>query len=204
MTFHLLRKVGVNIIKSFYKIKTLLYCIIMFTKYNSTWVFVGRPFFLTPPLWYKNRKGAIQIGDHFRAISKFQKNSIGVFQPVLINAAHPGSKIVIGNNVGISGATIKAVSTITIGNNVLIGSGALIMDNDSHPIDSEIRAAEHIVIGKPITIEDDVFIGARAIILKGVTIGKGAVIGSGSVVTKDVPAYTVAAGNPARIVKHLK
>lgn len=56
----------------------------------------------------------------------------------------------------------------------------------------------------PVIIGDDVFIGARAIILKGVTIGDGAVIGAGSVVTKSIPPRVIAAGNPARIIKEIK
>ena len=60
------------------------------------------------------------------------------------------------------------------------------------------------VNSRPIVIKDDVWIGMNVIILKGVTIGEGAIVGAGSVVTKDVPAWTVVAGNPAKVVKHLK
>lgn len=60
-----------------------------------------------------------------------------------------------------------------------------------------------VVKTSPITIKDKVWIGRNVIVLKGVTIGEGAVIGAGAVVTHDVPAYTVVAGNPARIVKHI-
>jgi len=82
-----------------------------------------------------------------------------------------------------------AASSIVIGDRVLIGGGAGIWDTDFHPLDYEQRMM-HPTLGtrsKPIVIEDDVFIGARAIILKGVKIGKAAVIGAGAVVRNDVP-----------------
>lgn len=183
---------------------TYFYCVLNGIKFNSTWKFIGRPYILKPPFYYNSSKEILVIGQNFTAISKFSKNSIGVFQPVLLNISHPGSSILIGNNVGISGSTIKAASHVSIGNNVLIGSGCLISDSDSHPLILEDRYDHSKLISKPIIIEDDVFIGARAIILKGVTIGKGAVVGAGSVVSKDVPPFTVVAGNPAKVVKIIK
>ena len=88
----------------------------------------------------------------------------------------------------------------------MIGSGCLITDTDSHPLHWKDRLEERNELTKqaPITIEDDAFIGARSIILKGVTIGKGAVVGAGSVVSKDVPPFAVVCGNPAKIVKTLE
>lgn len=67
-----------------------------------------------------------------------------------------------------------------------------------------LRVAEAGVSTSPITINDDVWIGANAVIAAGVTIGKHCVIGAGSVVTKDVPDYSVAVGNPAKVIKTLK
>ena len=64
-----------------------------------------------------------------------------------------------------------------------------------------MRTEYEVTYSKPITIEDDVWIGGGAIILPGVTIGKGSVIGTGSVVTKSIPPYSVAAGNPCRVIK---
>ena len=73
----------------------------------------------------------------------------------------------------------------------------------NHKFNPETRRFEGYTDIRPIVIEDDVWIGRRAIIMGGVTIGKGAVIGAGSVVTKDVPPYCVAAGNPAIVRKKL-
>ena len=131
-------------------------------------------------------------------------NSVGIFQPCFFNISASGSKIIIGNNVGISGSTINATTSITIGDNTIIGSGCLITDTDSHPIYAAERNLPDwpkYTKSKPIVIGKNVFIGARSIMLKGVTIGDGAVVGAGSVVTKDVPANTIVAGNPARVIK---
>ena len=88
---------------------------------------------------------------------------------------------------------------------MLIGSGCLITDTDSHPLNWEDRLHndDSKTKSKPIIIEDNVFIGARSIVLKGVTIGRGSVIGAGSVVIHSVPSNVVACGNPARVIKKL-
>jgi acetyltransferase-like isoleucine patch superfamily enzyme len=76
------------------------------------------------------------------------------------------------------------------------------MDTDFHPLDPERRRNDPLDgATRPVVIEDDVFIGMNSLILKGVRLGKGCVIGAGSVVTHDVPAGAVAAGNPARIIR---
>ena len=106
------------------------------------------------------------------------------------------------------GAFFTAVvgADITIGNDVLIANRVQIFAYDSHPLDMEARA-QHLPAdpstSRPVVIEDKAWIGAGALLLKGVTIGRGAVVAAGSVVTKSVPPQTLVAGNPARIVKHL-
>lgn len=133
-------------------------------------------------------------------------------------------EITIGNNVHIGGANIISRSSIIIGNDVTMAWDIYIYDHDSHSIYWEKRQNDNIncydsyskysnnilnkdwtnVISKPIIIEDKVWIGFGVTILKGVHIGEGAVIGAQSVVTKDVPAWTIVAGNPARIIKKIK
>lgn len=153
------------------------------------------------PLVQQSRRGAIIIGKDFKAVSLARHNSIGVIQRVVIKALGPEGRVSIGNNVGISGATISARKSISIGNNVLIGSGALISDNDAHPLHPDHRDDPSYTACAPVNIEDDVFIGARSIILKGVTLGRGSVVGAGSVVSRNVPEMTIVAGNPAQVVK---
>lgn len=110
----------------------------------------------------------------------------------------PGGIIEIGNQVFINyGVSVSAHTLVKIGNRCQIGNYSLLMDNDYHQI------GEKTMLGhsRPIILEDDVWLGARVIILKGVTIGQGAVIGAGSVVTRDIPPRSVAVGQPARVVK---
>jgi acetyltransferase-like isoleucine patch superfamily enzyme len=96
---------------------------------------------------------------------------------------------------------------VRIGRRVLIAGGVTIADYDGHPLDAADRRAgltsapDQI---RPVTIGDDVWIGQGAVILKGVTIGERAVVGAHAVVTRDVPADSVVAGNPAQVVRELR
>ena len=152
------------------------------------------------------RRGTIIVGRHFTCINRFSSNLVGLIQPCLFTV-FPKATIIIGDHVGISGSTLRCSERITIGNRTIIGSGCLILDTDGHPIPAAERQVPdyyNYVKSRPIIIGDDVFIGARCIITKGVTIGNGAVIGAGSVVTHDVPPNTIVAGNPAQIVKEIE
>lgn len=113
-----------------------------------------------------------------------------------------------GYNIG-SGANVFLnfncvfldVMPITIGSNVLFGP-AVQLYTATHPLDP-VERARGLEFARPITIGDDCWIGGAAVINPGVNIGDGVVIGAGSVVTKDVPDRVFAAGNPARVIKHL-
>lgn len=94
------------------------------------------------------------------------------------------------------------VAPITIGNNVMLGPRVSLF-TATHPLDAKERATL-IESGAPITIGDNVWIGGNAVINPGVTIGANTVIGAGSVVTKDIPANCVAAGNPCRVIRRLQ
>lgn len=135
-----------------------------------------------------------------------------------------GGEISIGNHSYIGGGTFISHSKIEIGDNVTIAWGGTIYDHDSHSLDymkrrqdiddelNDIRNGRNFITNKdwsdvnskPIKICNDAWIGMNVIILKGVTVGEGAIVGAGSVVTKDVPAWTVVAGNPAKVVKSIK
>jgi len=120
---------------------------------------------------------------------------------------NPDPTISIGDHVYIGYATVlSCADSITIGDRVLIAEGCSIYDNNNHPIDPEDRANNEPVGLKdiaPVVIEDDAWIGAHSIILKGVIVRRGSVVAAGSVVTKSVPAMTVVAGNPAKVVKQI-
>ena len=113
-----------------------------------------------------------------------------------------GENIYIGDKSFINfNVSMIDLGKIKIGNRVLIGPSTGLF-TAIHPTDPEIRATG-IEKGVDITIEDDVWIGGNATILPGVTIGKGAIIGAGSVVTKDIPEMTIAAGNPAKVIRKI-
>jgi acetyltransferase-like isoleucine patch superfamily enzyme len=123
------------------------------------------------------------------------------------------ASISIGKRVFMNGSLIAA-RHIEIGDDVLISWGTTVADHNSHSISFSKRSNDaidwmvdkkdwtHVKI-EPIKICDKVWIGFNAIILKGVTIGEGAIVGAGSVVTKDVPPWTIVAGNPARVIKEI-
>ncbi|MEN7551137.1 DapH/DapD/GlmU-related protein [Rapidithrix thailandica] len=156
------------------------------------------------PILLARNNGKIIIGDNFKANSNSIANPVGISHPLIITATGDIAKVYIGNNVGISGASITCKTKITIGDNVLIGGGVAIWDTDFHPVDAEQRIQEPNA-GKtaPISIEDNVFIGARAIILKGVSIGVNSVIAAGTIVNKSIPPNCIAYGNPM-LIKNLK
>lgn len=142
-----------------------------------------------------------------------------------LNTLRPNARIKIGKRCHIGNANLTAAENITIGDDVLIAWGANIVDNDSHSVNWEDRKYDakqfyddylidknngiknkdwSNVKVKKIVIGDKAWIGFNSIILKGVNIGEGSVVAAGSVVTKDVPAYTVVGGNPAKVIKKLK
>lgn len=130
-----------------------------------------------------------------------------------------GGNVRIGENTYIGGNTILyCKESIQIGNNVIIANNSIIMDNNNHPTSPDMRMkmsmCENYITDElwswryadssPVIIEDNVWIGRDARIMKGVTIGRGSIVALGSVVTKNVPPYSVVAGNPAVVVKTLQ
>lgn len=112
-----------------------------------------------------------------------------------------GHGIAIGNRSGI-GLNARVQGPLTIGNNVMMGPDVLIYTKNHEVSSIEIPMIDQgETVPRPVIIEDDVWIGARAIILPGVTIGKGSIIGAGAVVTKDVLPYMIVAGVPAKAVR---
>ena len=127
-----------------------------------------------------------------------------------------GAQITVGDRTFIGGKTLLgSAHSISIGDDVLISFEVLIMDHDGHSLEFSQRASDVAdwargrkdwthVPRRAIRVENRSWIGSRATILRGVTIGEGAVVGSGSVVTKDVEPWCVVAGNPARPIRQLE
>jgi acetyltransferase-like isoleucine patch superfamily enzyme len=149
--------------------------------------------------------GKLKIGKNFKMNNFYRCNVIGYKVPCAFVVAENCS-LLIGDNVGMSQATIVAMDNVEIKNNVKIGGGTRIYSSDFHSLDKHVRRGPEDLINRksaPVIIGNDVFIGAGSIILKGVTIGDGAIIGAGSIVTKSIPGNEVWAGNPARFIKKL-
>lgn len=150
-------------------------------------------------LIYISNQGSIKIGKNVTINSSQLGNPINNSRFSI--ATTKEGKIVIGNNVGISGAIIYSAVSVYIGDNTLIGAGAKIIDTDFHSVYFENRNSSDTTIKKQsIYIEGDSFIGSDSIILKGVSIGRNTVIGAGSIVTKDIPANEIWGGVPAHFL----
>lgn len=134
-------------------------------------------------------KGIITIHDRVRLAG-------GTVRLELV--CHEGAEISIGFRTFINyGTNISAMNAVHVGQDCDIGQYCIIMDSDYHDVDDHHRPGK----SAPILIDDDVWLGARTIVLRGAHIGRGAVVGANSVVTGDVPPFTFAAGNPARVVR---
>ena len=169
------------------------------SKFGKCLKLIGWPFI------YKSSRATLRIGDNCRINSNFFSNLLGLYHRTII-IAKGTSNIIIGDNVGISGATIYAWEKIEIDDNTLIGANTKIFDNDFHPIDSEARLCDDLskVVPKPVKVGKNVFVGCNCIILKGTVIGDNCVIGAGSVVNGIFEDNCIIAGNPARIVRKLQ
>lgn len=146
-----------------------------------------------------NNKG----GKRIYLFSHPLSNLFGITQRCII-VARGGGSVVINEGVCMSGSTVYALDSITIGKNTDIGSGCKIIDNDFHPLPYRQRHPEEQLdkVGKkPVKIGEGCFIGANSIILKGTTLGKNCVVGAGSVVSGTWPDNSIIAGNPAKLIR---
>lgn len=114
-----------------------------------------------------------------------------------------GYNIIAGDNLYINhNCTVLDCATVTFGNNVMIAPNVGIF-TAGHPLDPKLRHKDLLEFAYPITVGNNVWIGANVIILPGVSIGDNSVIGAGSVVTKDIPENSVAIGNPCKVIKKI-
>ena len=145
------------------------------------------------------RADALVLGDRVRVYSWTTFN------------VEPTGTIEVGDDSILVGAVFMCAGDIRLGKRVVVSYGVTIADSDFHPVDPELRRQDTVALAplgsgagrppfetRPVRIEDDVWIGIGAIVLKGVRIGRGARIGAGAVVVRDVAEGGEVAGNPAR------
>ena len=148
--------------------------------------------------FYSKRQPGLRLGQH-----------VSLWRTALATEAE--AVIEIGDYCYLANASLVASQRITIGSHVFIAGGVTIADSDLHPLDPAARLADTIALSpignrkkrphiesRPVAIEDDVWIGWNAVVLKGVRVGAGAVIEPGAIVLRDVPPGVVVAGNPAK------
>lgn len=156
------------------------------------------------PILQRHRGSVVRAGDGLVLRSWPRSNPLAPTHPVVLSTRSRDAEIVLGDDCGLTGAVIVAETGVTVGDRVLIGGNAQIVDTDFHPLHAEVRQQDmNAGTTRRIRIGDDVFIGMNSIILKGVNVGTGSVVGAGSVVSQDVPPKTIVAGNPARVVRSL-
>ena len=183
------------------------------------WILYYRMFFLITKISFgtnmricnkiyikRNKNTSIIIGDNFGF------SSGGGYNPLARNIKgaielESFAKLTIGNNVGISSSCLWAFESIEIRDRVKIGAECILLDSDAHSLNYLERRSQ--LTDRPnakkrgIIIGEDVLIGTRCIILKGVEIGARSILGSGSVATKDIPEDEIWAGNPAIFVRKI-
>ena len=173
-------------------------CSSLYIGWNKIYFFLnnikyGKNFRVFNHLYLKIHVGAlVQIGNNCTIMSGAGLNPLSRNIKTCIYVGKKAT-LKLGNDVGISSSTLWVKESVSIGNSVAIGADCIIMDTDAHNLDWKIRCSE----------ETNEYVGARCIILKGVTIGARSIIGSGSIVTKDIPSDCIAAGNPCKVIKSI-
>ena len=137
--------------------------------------------------------GTMVFGDRVKLLSNVARLEL---------VALEGGTLEVGERTLLNhGGSFCAAKLVRIGARCLIGPHVMVMDNDFHRIEPAHRL--EMPVSRPIEIADNVWLGARVIVLGGVTIGEGSCVGAGSVVVDDIPPYTFAAGVPARVIRNL-
>ena len=148
-----------------------------------------------------NGSGKVSIGNN--ASLGFRLAPIMGSGQILLQARNQDAIITIGENASTSNnISMIACSKISIGEKSIIGDQVTIYDSDFHGIDPESRSAAHSKTS-PVSIGNNVWIGSKVMILKGVTIGDHCVIAAGSIVTKSIPERSLAGGSPAQVIRML-
>jgi acetyltransferase-like isoleucine patch superfamily enzyme len=163
----------------------------------------GRPTFYGYPIISLKPSSKVSIGKGVVLCSDSRFTALGVSKPVIIRTLRPNASITIGSNSGLSGVAICAAESVEIGSECLLGADVQIFDTDFHKIGPENRRYDSLpenIPSAPVVIEDNVFLGVGCKVMKGVRIGRNSIIGAGAIVTKDIPADSIAVGNPAKVI----
>ena len=165
----------------------------------------GNPRYFGKPILMLKKNTRFHMGSNCVLRSSFKSNALGIRHPIIFCTLEEKAELIIGDDVGISGGTFCAATSIRIGKSALIGANTTIVDTDFHPIGAIDRLENRMDKTRraAISIGENVFIGTGSTILKGVNIGDNSVIGAGSVVTKDIPSNVIAAGNPCVVIRRL-
>lgn len=163
----------------------------------------GRVILRGLPLIEITEHASIIIENNVTLNSRNKGYHVNLHSPVRLFVDRPGAEIRIGENTRIHGTCIHAWKRISIGRGCLIGGNTQIFDANGHELSFPYVEDRIHTIGsaKPITIEDNVWIGTNCLILPGTSIGRGSIIAAGSVVIKSVPPFVIAGGNPAKVIK---
>ena len=172
--------------------------------FKSAGAAIGKNFNVYNRIYLKLYKGGnLIIGDNFTMFSGESINPISRNMKACIFVNNNAS-LYIGKNVGMSSRCVWCNKHIRIGDNVRLGGNVTILDTDCHSLnylDRRHKEKDKInTCNKSIIIDEDVLIGANAIILKGVHIGARSIIAAGSIVTKDIPDDCIAGGNPCKVI----
>ena len=145
--------------------------------------------------FHRSPESIIRIGNNVTFNSSSRFNYRGLNHECILQTSSNG-KITIGNYCGFSGVSIVSSIGVEIGNNVMCGANVMIGDRNDHEDKYPQYPPAKIVI------QDNVWIGMNCVVMKGVVIGENSIIGANSIVTKDIPANCIAAGNPCRVIKY--
>jgi acetyltransferase-like isoleucine patch superfamily enzyme len=162
----------------------------------------GRLHIYGHPVISRHPNSTITLGQEVTLDSSRRANPLGGTTPCVLRTLAPGARLEIGDSAGMSSSIVVAGHSIEVGAHSLIGAGCMIVDNDFH-----VRASpgtwttDYAKNSRPVKIGEGCFLGARTIILKGVTLGSGVVVGAGSVVTKSFPSGSLIGGNPAVLLR---